>query len=92
MEPLPKNQSINWNQDSNLVAKAEHQSEELQNGAKKTRELQVHLVKDARHLNLCSSKVFAVKLENMYINPLSAKPSFQLWYPGGQRLKVISFS
>ena len=24
--------------------------------------------------------------------PLSAKPSFQLWYPGGQRLKVISFS
>ena len=26
------------------------------------------------------------------INPLSAKPSFQLWYPGGQRLKVISFS
>ena len=25
-------------------------------------------------------------------NPLSAKPSFQLWYPGGQRLKVISFS
>ena len=52
----------------NLVAKAEHhgQSEELQNGAKKkTRELQVHLVKDARHLNLCASKVFAVKLENM---------------------------
>ena len=27
-----------------------------------------------------------------WINPLSAKPSFQLWYPGGQRLKVISFS
>ena len=26
------------------------------------------------------------------INPLSAKQSFQLWYPGGQRLKVISFS
>ena len=26
------------------------------------------------------------------INPLSAKPSFQLWYPGGQRLKVTSFS
>ena len=26
------------------------------------------------------------------LNPLSAKPSFQLWYPGGQRLKVISFS
>ena len=26
------------------------------------------------------------------VNPLSAKPSFQLWYPGGQRLKVISFS
>ena len=25
-------------------------------------------------------------------NPLSAKPRFQLWYPGGQRLKVISFS
>ena len=25
-------------------------------------------------------------------NPLSAKQSFQLWYPGGQRLKVISFS
>ena len=25
-------------------------------------------------------------------NPLSAKPSFQLWYPGGQRLKVIFFS
>ena len=24
--------------------------------------------------------------------PLSAKHSFQLWYPGGQRLKVISFS
>ena len=24
-------------------------------------------------------------------NPLSAKQSFQLWYPGGQRLKVISF-
>ena len=26
------------------------------------------------------------------INPLCAKQSFQLWYPGGQRLKVISFS
>ena len=26
------------------------------------------------------------------LNPLSAKASFQLWYPGGQRLKVISFS
>ena len=26
------------------------------------------------------------------LNPLSAKPSFQLWYPGGQRLKVIFFS
>ena len=26
------------------------------------------------------------------INPLSTKPSFQLWYPSGQRLKVISFS
>ena len=26
------------------------------------------------------------------LNPLSAKQSFQLWYPGGQRLKVISFS
>ena len=26
------------------------------------------------------------------LNLLSAKPSFQLWYPGGQRLKVISFS
>ena len=26
------------------------------------------------------------------INLLSAKPSFQLWYPGGQHLKVISFS
>ena len=25
-------------------------------------------------------------------NPLSARPSFQLWYPGGQRLKVSSFS
>ena len=25
-------------------------------------------------------------------NPLSAKVSFQVWYPGGQRLKVISFS
>ena len=23
---------------------------------------------------------------------MSAKPSFQLWYPGGERLKVISFS
>ena len=34
---------------------------------KQTRELQVHFVKDARHLNLCTSKVFAVKLENMYI-------------------------
>ena len=34
---------------------------------KKTRELQVHFIKDARHLNLCTSKVFAVKLENMYI-------------------------
>ena len=30
--------------------------------------------------------------DNLWINPLSAKPSFQLWYPGGQRLKVISFS
>ena len=52
----------------NLVAKAEHQSEELQNGAKKTktRELQVPLVKDARHLNLRTSKVFAVKLENVH--------------------------
>ena len=29
----------------------------------------------------------------MYIfNPLSAKLSFQVWYPGGQRLKAISFS
>ena len=27
-----------------------------------------------------------------FFNPLSAKQSFQLWYPGGQRLKVISFS
>ena len=26
------------------------------------------------------------------INPLRAKQSFHLWYPGGQRLKVISFS
>ena len=26
------------------------------------------------------------------LDPLSAKPSFQLWYPGGQRWKVISFS
>ena len=26
------------------------------------------------------------------VNPLSAKASFQLWHPGGQRLKVISFS
>ena len=26
------------------------------------------------------------------LNPLGAKQSFQLWYPGGQRLKVISFS
>ena len=26
------------------------------------------------------------------LNPLSAKASFQLWHPGGQRLKVISFS
>ena len=31
-------------------------------------------------------------LEWNLINPLSAKQSFQLWYPGGQRLKVISFS
>ena len=73
MEPLPKNQSPNWNQDSKpgRQSRTEHQSEELQNGAKKkkkkTRELQVHLVKDARHLNLCTNKVFAVKLENMYI-------------------------
>ena len=27
-----------------------------------------------------------------FFNPLSAKLSFQVWYPGGQRLKVISFS
>ena len=26
------------------------------------------------------------------LNPLSAKASFQLWYPGGQRLKVRYFS
>ena len=26
------------------------------------------------------------------VNPLGAWQSFQLWYPGGQRLKVISFS
>ena len=30
------------------------------------------------------------KTVNLY--PLSAKPSFQLWYPGGQRFKAISFS
>ena len=29
---------------------------------------------------------------HLLFNPLSAKPSFQLWYPGGQRLKVIFFS
>ena len=29
---------------------------------------------------------------NTLVNPFSAKQSFQLWYPGGQRLKVISFS
>ena len=29
---------------------------------------------------------------NRCLNPLSAKASFQLWHPGGQRLKVISFS
>ena len=27
-----------------------------------------------------------------FINLLSAEPSFYPWYPGGQRLKVISFS
>ena len=27
-----------------------------------------------------------------HVHPLSAKPSCQLWYPGGQRLKTISFS
>ena len=32
------------------------------------------------------------KYEKFEINPLSAKPSFHLWYPGGQRLKMISFS
>ena len=36
-----------------------------------------------KHYEFYSSRMF---------NPLSAKPSFQLWHPGGQRLKVISFS
>ena len=35
---------------------------------------------------------FLVHFFSRKLNPLSAKPSFQLWYPGGQRLKVISFS
>ena len=30
--------------------------------------------------------------QKIRFNPLSAKLSFQVWYPGGQRLKVISFS
>ena len=33
-----------------------------------------------------------MSLAESIINPLSAKQSFQLRYPGGQRLKVISFS
>ena len=30
--------------------------------------------------------------EQACVNLLNAKASFQLWHPGGQRLKVISFS
>ena len=54
--------SPNWNQDSKPG-----RLQKCKTVQKKTRELQVHLVKDARHLNLCTSKVFAVKLEHMYI-------------------------
>ena len=48
---------------------------------------------EARH----SSTIHYLKreftvLQSSHINPLSAKQSFQLRYPGDQRLKVISFS
>ena len=49
----------------------------------------------SHQLNLALSKACTVdEIHRMVdsLNPLSAKPSFQLWYPGGQRLKVISFS
>ena len=36
--------------------------------------------------------LFSYTNDSPCFNPLSAKQSFQLWYPGGQRLKVISFS
>ena len=39
-----------------------------------------------------STKSSSTGERDLFINPLCAKQSFQLWYPGGQRLKVISFS
>ena len=46
--------------------------------------------------NICakfdSDKIYLGRAEEPHLNPLSAKQSFQLWYPGGQRLKMISFS
>ena len=63
MEPLPKNQSPNWNQDSKPGRQSRTPKRRTakrckkKKQQKKTRELQVHLVKDARHLNLCTSNL-----------------------------------
>ena len=50
------------------------------------------LVKSVVHDRQVQLNTFYWGLVLYSINPLSAKASFQLWYPGGQRLKVISFS
>ena len=39
-----------------------------------------------------ASEIQSLHLFTSEFNPLGAKQSFQLLYPGGQRLKVISFS
>ena len=55
MEPLPKNQSPNWNQYSKPGRQNRTPKRTIAKRCKKTRELQVHLVKKCKTLNLCTS-------------------------------------
>ena len=57
MEPLPKNQSPNWNQDSEPGRQSRTPKLRTAKRYKKTRELPVHLVKNARHLKFMYSLV-----------------------------------
>ena len=42
-------------------------------------------------LSINIHNMFEVRCLCWCFNPLGGKPSFQLWHPGGQHLKVISF-